>query len=85
MAYFAAILYMEKPELNATYRPQHLEFLEGLEKEGKIFAKGPFIDGEGGLVIYKADSYEEAKILAEKDPYIVQGVRSLQLHEWEMK
>ncbi|MFC0472789.1 YciI family protein [Halalkalibacter kiskunsagensis] len=85
MAYFAAILYMEKPELNTTYRPQHLAYLEELEKEGKVHAKGPFTDGEGGLVIYKADSYEEAKILAEQDPYIVQGVRSLKLHEWGMK
>ncbi|WP_332628987.1 YciI family protein [Halalkalibacter flavus] len=84
MSYFAAILLMEKPELNATYRAEHLEFLEKLEGVGKIFAKGPFTDGAGGLVIYKADSLEEAKQLAEQDPYVIKGVRSLHLHEWGM-
>ncbi|MDT8860669.1 YciI family protein [Alkalihalobacillus sp. MEB130] len=84
MSYFAAILLMEKPDLNMTYRPQHLEYLEKLESEGKVFAKGPFVDGAGGLVIYQANSIEEARELAEADPYIIHGVRSLQLHEWGM-
>ncbi|MFC0559740.1 YciI family protein [Halalkalibacter alkalisediminis] len=82
MAFFAALLYMKDEELNATYRPDHLAYLDGLVKEGKIFAKGPFLDGAGGMVIYETDSYEEALELAEKDPYVVKGVRSLKLHEW---
>ncbi|GAE24519.1 hypothetical protein JCM9140_455 [Halalkalibacter wakoensis JCM 9140] len=84
MSYFAAILLMKNPELNATYRAEHLAYLEQLEANGNIFAKGPFVDGAGGLVIYKADSFEEAKKLAEADPYVIQGVRTLQLHEWGM-
>lgn len=82
MPHYAAILYMEKPELNQTYRPQHLEYLNNLERQGKIFAKGPFVDGAGGLVIYKAESLEEARQMAEKDPYVTEGVRRLELHEW---
>lgn len=82
MPYFAAILHMEKPEINQKYRPQHLEYLDSLDKQGKIFAKGPFVDGAGGLVIYIADSLDDAKQLAEKDPYILEGVRRLELHEW---
>ncbi|ARK30693.1 YciI family protein [Halalkalibacter krulwichiae] len=84
MAYFAAILHMENEQLNATYRPDHLNYLKQLEEEGKVFAKGPFVDGAGGMVIYKASSFEEAKELAEKDPYVIQGVRTLELHEWGM-
>ncbi|WP_078553633.1 YciI family protein [Bacillus alkalicellulosilyticus] len=80
--HFAAILKMKNPEINAKYRPAHLEYLQELEQEGKIFAKGPFIDGTGGMVIYIAESIEEAKELAEKDPYIIEGVRTLELHEW---
>jgi uncharacterized protein len=45
---------------------------------------GPFADGAGGMVIYIADSLEEAKNMAEKDPYVVEGVRRLELHEWKM-
>jgi uncharacterized protein YciI len=82
MSYFAAILHMENPELNEKFRGQHLEFLSSLDEAGKIFGRGPFVDGTGGMVIYIADSLEEAKEMAEKDPYIVEGVRRLELHEW---
>ncbi|WP_456277743.1 YciI family protein [Bacillus sp. AK128] len=82
MAYFAAILHMEKPELNEQFRGQHLDYLTSLDEAGKIFARGPFVDGSGGMVIYIAGSLAEAKELAEKDPYVIEGVRRLELHEW---
>jgi uncharacterized protein YciI len=66
-------------------RPRHLEFLGQKEKEGKIFARGRFADGAGGMVIYRAESIEEAKKIAESDPYVASGARSLELHEWDMK
>jgi uncharacterized protein YciI len=84
MAYFAAILHMLDLEKNQEYRPQHLEYLDILDKQGKIYAKGPFVDGAGGLVVYVADSLEAAKQIAEKDPYVVEGVRRLELHEWKI-
>lgn len=83
MSYYAAILEMLDPERNTELRPQHLEYLQQLEAEGKIFAKGPFTDGSGGLVVYIADSYEEAKEMAEKDPYVIEKVRRLDLREWK--
>lgn len=82
MKYFAAILNMLDPERNQKLRPAHLAYLEKLNEQGKIFAKGPFADGSGGMVIYMADSYEEAKQMAEQDPYVVEKVRSLDLREW---
>ncbi|MGG3571904.1 YciI family protein [Bacillus gobiensis] len=84
MNYYAAILFMEKPELNQTYRADHLEYLQKLSDEGKVFKKGAFADGAGGMVIYQAESLEEAKELAEADPYITKGVRRLELHEWKI-
>ncbi|WNQ13811.1 YciI family protein [Paenibacillus aurantius] len=83
MAYFAAFLAMQNPERNQELRPQHLQYLKDREEEGKLFGCGPFADGSGGLVIYKADSYEEAKEIAEKDPYVTEGVRRLELREWK--
>lgn len=82
MAHFAAILHMQKPELNLQFRQQHLDYLQGLEGQGKIFARGPFTDGSGGMVVYIADNMEEAKQLAENDPYVLEGVRRLELKEW---
>jgi uncharacterized protein len=85
MKYFAAFLSMKDPAKNQEYRPAHLEFLGKMEGEGKIFARGKFSDGSGGLVIYKAESAEEARQFAESDPYVRHGARTLELHEWDMK
>ena len=84
MKYFAAFLRMKDKSRNAALRPQHLAFLEDQESKGRIFARGRFTDEAGGLVVYQADSPEEAKKTAEQDPYVSQGVRELELHEWEM-
>lgn len=85
MKYFAAFLKMKDPEKNQAFRQQHLDFLTENEKAGKIFARGKFMGGEGGLVIYKAESREEAVKLAESDPYVSFGARTLEVFEWDMK
>jgi uncharacterized protein len=85
MKYFAAFLPMNDREKNATYRPQHMDFLVQKEKEGKIFARGRFVDGEGGLVVYIAESLAEAMDIAGSDPLVTSGARTLDLHEWDMK
>ncbi len=85
MKYFAAFLKMKDLEKNAKHRPQHLDFLVQSEREGKIFARGRFADESGGLVIYIAPSFADARKIAESDPYVVLGARTLELHEWDMK
>jgi uncharacterized protein len=85
MKYFAALLNMKDQEKNTKYRQQHVDFLVEKEKEGKIFARGRFNDGAGGLVIYMAETSEEALRLAKSDPYVANGARDLEIHEWDMK
>ena len=85
MKYFATFLKMLDPEKSQTLRQQHLDFLVKSESEGKIFARGRFADGAGGLVVYMAESLEEARNIAKSDPYIRGGARTLEMHEWEMK
>jgi uncharacterized protein YciI len=85
MKYFAAFLKMLDVQKNEAYRPQHMDFLVEKEKEGKIFARGRFTEGKGGLVIYIAETFEQAKKLAESDPLFTSGARSLDLYEWDMK
>jgi len=36
-------------------------------------------------VIYIAGSLDEARRLAESDPYVAGGARTLEIHEWDMK
>ncbi len=85
MRYFAALLPMRDLEKSQELRPAHVAFLDQKSQEGRIFARGRFVDGAGGLIIYKAESLEEAKKTAMSDPYVAQGARSLELHEWDMK
>ncbi|WP_274655122.1 YciI family protein [Paenibacillus humicola] len=84
MKYFAVFLPIIDTEKSRIYRPQHLEFLENKRREGKIFANGRFTDGSGGLVIYKAESSDEVLELVRQDPYVAEGARGYEIHEWEM-
>lgn len=83
MKYFAVLLPMKDQELSLQHRPAHLKYLEKRRNEGKIFANGRFADGSGGLVIYMADTLEEAKHLAEEDPFVKVGARFCEIREWE--
>jgi len=85
MKYFAAFLKMKDLEKNTHYRQQHIDFLQKNEKEGNIFARGRFAESKGGLVIYIAPSLEEAVKIAEGDPYVTSGARTLEVFEWDMK
>lgn len=65
----------------------HLEYMIGLEQRGHVFASGPLSDGAGppsgqGLTILRAKSAEEARSLAEGDPFFVNGLRTFELKEW---
>ncbi|SCG82451.1 hypothetical protein DW1_0843 [Proteiniborus sp. DW1] len=82
MILYAAILKTIDPKKDAEILDVHKAYLQKYIDEGKIFAKGPFTDHSGGLVIYKVDSYEEAKKLAENDPAVLEKSRTLTLKEW---
>lgn len=79
---FVAMLQIVDHDLNAKVRPAHLEYINKLFQEDKVLMAGPFADKQGGMVIYKASSEAEAKALAEADPVIVEGARTLELREW---
>ncbi|WCK53977.1 YciI family protein [Aneurinibacillus sp. Ricciae_BoGa-3] len=79
---FVALLTIVDQEKNKEVRPAHLDYINGLFKEGKVTAAGPFTDGKGGMVIYEADSYEAALQLAQNDPVVVEQARTLELREW---
>jgi hypothetical protein len=59
----------------------------GLEKTGVLFASGPLADAEGktrgdGLTIVRAANSAEARKIAERDPFVVNGLRSFEIREW---
>jgi len=75
------------PEKLKALLPAHLEYMIALEKRGVLFASGPLSDGAGppsgaGLTILRAASAQEAREIAEADPFVSSGVRTYQLKEW---
>ncbi len=84
MKHFAVLLRMKSEELTRKYRPDHTAYLERGRAEGFVFANGRFMDGTGGLVIYKGESIEEVEARVKKDPFVIHGAREYEIHEWEM-
>ncbi|WP_188456923.1 YciI family protein [Virgibacillus oceani] len=82
--YYAVFLPMLDQEKSMHYRPDHLSFLQKQTEAGRIFAKGRFTDGAGGLVIYIGETKNEIEQIVKQDPYISQGARGYEIHEWEM-
>lgn len=85
MKYFAAMQSLLNPDKCNEFREAHLQFLQKMLDQGRIFARGRFPDGSGGLTIYEAESLLEAREMAEADPYVREGGRRLEVHEWAMK
>ena len=54
---------------------RHVENLKNLDAEGKIELCGPFkgYPGVAGMVIFKAQSYEEADALSKLEPLVADG------------
>ena len=68
---------------------EHLTYMIDMEKNGILFASGPFLAGEhvlsgSGMTIIRASSLEEAKALAGKDPFNASGMRAYEVREWQL-
>ena len=65
---------------------EHLRYMIGLEKEGKLFASGPFEMGTSGdgMTILRVPDAAEATAIAERDPFVVAGVRKFEVREWTL-
>ena len=68
-------------------RPEHLAYLEGLNKEGKLKFAGPLLgdDGKplGSLVAVEVANRAAAEEIAANDPYAKAGLfKSVEIHGW---
>ena len=63
---------------------EHLAYMSGQNKGGRLILAGPFVNGgsRGGIVVYRAASLAEAKRYAEGDPMVKIGRLEVELHEW---
>lgn len=63
---------------------RHVAYIRSLDDKGKLVLAGPFDDFPGGMVIVRADSIDEARAIAENDPFVIEKVRTYELRTWLM-
>jgi uncharacterized protein len=77
------------PDRLTAHLPAHLEYMIALEREGVLFASGP-LTNEGkephgdGMTILRTANAAEARAIAERDPFYVNGLRAFEIKEWTL-
>ncbi|OWU83146.1 hypothetical protein ATO6_20065 [Oceanicola sp. 22II-s10i] len=67
--------------------PDHIRHQIELEQRGILFSAGPLFE-EGsdipvaGLIVIRAQDFEEARAIADSDPFHAQGIRSYTIRKW---
>jgi len=67
------------PEENAVMGA-HFEYLEGLLAEGRLILAGPSLDPPFGVIVFEAETEDEARRLVEADPSVAAGLQKPELH-----
>ncbi len=62
---------------------EHVEHLKQLDAEGRLVVCGPFLKRHGAVKILKATDMVEARLIAESDPFIREGIETYELLEFE--
>ncbi len=86
MKTYIAWLVVKDASLIEKFLPAHLDHLETLKKDGRLVISGPFVIPEksGGMMIFKADSFETAKKIMESDPFIANDAEDYDLRQLEL-
>lgn len=70
----AIIEYSQDKAQIAQIRPVHRQYLASLRDSGKLAISGPFTDDSGALIVYEANTPEEAEKLLRGDPFFENGI-----------
>jgi uncharacterized protein YciI len=57
----------------------HVEHIRMLDDHGQLVLCGPFLDWDGGMVVVRASSKDEARSIAEADPFVRGGYETYEL------
>ena len=91
MAKYQVAFYRKGPAWTPSTTPEHqklqsehLAYIGKMADTGKLIIAGPFTDNGDlrGMLIFRLDSPEEAKALAEQDPAVRAGRLVLEWHPW---
>ena len=68
--------------------PAHLAYQEDMEAAGTLVMAGPVSDASGdmmeaeGMIIYRADTLDAARAIADADPMHAAGARTYEVRKW---
>lgn len=81
-----AVEYVYGPEAEAErveHRPKHREWLAAQAEADVVLASGPYADGAGALLIFRAENEVAVQELVSQDPMTVGGgVTGLKISGW---
>ncbi len=86
--YVAQSVPAKGPEEVKASLPDHLAYQAQLERQGALAFAGPMSDETGeevqgmGMIVYRADSLEAARALADADPMHQSGARRYTMRRW---
>ncbi|MET7769938.1 YciI family protein [Nocardia sp. NPDC005366] len=67
-----------------THRPEHRGWLFGLVDAGTLLSSGPYPDGSGALLIFRAEDEAALKELLTQDPFAREGlIEAVRAVEWQ--
>ena len=66
------------------YVPAHKAYVEGLIVKGHKARTGYWAERGGGMLLFEADSMDEAKAIVAQDPLIQNYCVKYVLHEWRL-
>jgi uncharacterized protein YciI len=73
----------DSTEARSAARPAHREWTAGLAQDGAILASGPYGDGAGALLIFKAADEAALNSILKQDPFAAAGViAGTRITEW---
>ena len=63
---------------------EHSDYLQRAVNEGKLILAGPCVDGEFGVVVFRAATEDEALEFMQSDPVVRHGLMTTQLHPFRV-
>jgi uncharacterized protein YciI len=63
---------------------QHFEYLKKALIEGKLSLAGRCVNGEFGIVIFRAKSEKQANEFMKNDPAVKKGIMTAELHSFRI-
>lgn len=85
MSVYAVLLRNTDHPDAGVYLQAHIDYLANLRELGIVLGNGRLLEGWGGIVLIRSGHADEARLLVERDPFVLHGIRTYELFEWDVK